>query len=160
MRRCEREVFLAVKPLAGLVGWQETSCCVSCCFPRKKFLFFRHSRGECHVRDGLALVRSCCLRRRSTSPSLVFRPSKTKQHVSDAVGCSSTTRPGVEQHQKGDAEASPRRLQNAIKNLKETADVGVVYRPIHAGDVVFGHVADGSLLRTARSTVMVVSKCS
>ena len=36
-------------------------------------------------------------------------------------------------------------LQKATMHLKETADVGIVFRPIHLADVVFGHVADGSL---------------
>ena len=36
-------------------------------------------------------------------------------------------------------------LQKTIKHLKETADAGVVCRPIQKAEMVFGHVADGSL---------------
>ena len=65
-------------------------------------------------------ARECCLEAWSTAATLsqVFR----KSTVQDVV-----------------------QLQKTIEHLKETADVGTVFRPVHRADVVFGQFADGPL---------------
>ena len=61
-------------------------CCVLRNFLRERFLFFKQSRGERHLRDGLALFRTCRqagsrrnvqahLPKRRTSYSLVWKPN-------------------------------------------------------------------------------------
>ena len=55
-------------------------------FVRKNFQFVRHSRGECHMRDGVALILAC-LRARPRGPRLQAHPKNvTKQALMTRIG--------------------------------------------------------------------------
>ena len=80
VRRCAREVC-ACRESRWCAGTK--LCCVSLViriiFLRKFFFFFRHSRGECHVRDGRALVLACL----RAGPRRPRRQAQPKQEQAD-----------------------------------------------------------------------------
>ena len=46
-------------------------------------------------------------------------------------------------------------VQKILKHFKVTTDVGMVFRPVHLAEVVFGHVADHSYLKVRFSVTVV-----